>query len=415
MLQRDRRRHLLVAGTGRAGTSALVRYLTGLGLETHLSRHGDASGWDGAAQAGLEDMPLSAVTPDLPYVVKSPWSYQVVEQLLEDPAIALDGVVVPVRDLVEAAASRTVRQLQALHQEAHWMTQTVTTWEHWGAAPGGAVFSLNPIDQARLLAVGFHQLLERLVQADVPMLLLAFPRFVMDPDYLHRKLAPFLRIDTSVARAREVHSAVFKAANVRVGRELSGGNARLPVSDGLQYPTFQALDNAALKREVNRLRGQLSKEAAQRTALMETQNTFRDQLSSEVSHLRDQLKEAEAGSVALAQARDAVHGQLATEISRLRHQLKETEKQCAELVRARDTLHGALDTQVTQAAQAGLLLATVEGERDMCLDQLQRGQDEKNSLINDIRALRTSRSWRFTRPLRRLSSAAKTALRLQIG
>ena len=34
-----RRRHLLIAGTGRAGTSFLVRYLAELGLDTHLGRH----------------------------------------------------------------------------------------------------------------------------------------------------------------------------------------------------------------------------------------------------------------------------------------------------------------------------------------------------------------------------------------
>ncbi|HEX4260274.1 MAG TPA: hypothetical protein VHY76_04170, partial [Acetobacteraceae bacterium] len=112
--QSARRRHLLVAGTGRAGTSAMVRYLTGLGLETHLSRHGAAASWDDAAQAGLEDIPLSAVTPDLPYVVKSPWSYQFVQELLDDPAIALDGVIVPIRDLVEATSSRIIQQLQAV-------------------------------------------------------------------------------------------------------------------------------------------------------------------------------------------------------------------------------------------------------------------------------------------------------------
>jgi hypothetical protein len=32
------RRHLLIAGTGRAGTSFLVRYLSALGLETEIDR-----------------------------------------------------------------------------------------------------------------------------------------------------------------------------------------------------------------------------------------------------------------------------------------------------------------------------------------------------------------------------------------
>jgi hypothetical protein len=265
-----RRRHLLVAGTGRTGTTALVRYLTGLGLETHLAKHGNAAAFDNAAQAGLEDIPLSAITPDLPYVIKSPWSYQVVEQMLDDPEIALDGAVLPVRNLVDAAASRTIRQLHAMHQETPGMTQMLNTWEEWGVTPGGTVFSLNPIDQARLLAVGFHRLIERLVQADVPVLLLAFPRFAIDSDYLHRKLAPLLPSSIPIEWAREVHAATFSAAKVRVEREVenNGGNR------GLLGPTFQTLDNAALKREVTCLRNQLAKATAQRDILVQERDMF---------------------------------------------------------------------------------------------------------------------------------------------
>src|SRR5208337_3522572 len=40
------RRHLIIAGTGRAGTSFLVRYLTELGLDTILTREGEAAWWD---------------------------------------------------------------------------------------------------------------------------------------------------------------------------------------------------------------------------------------------------------------------------------------------------------------------------------------------------------------------------------
>jgi hypothetical protein len=117
------RHHLLVAGTGRAGTSALIRYLTGLGLATHLSKHGEASSYDDAAEAGLEDIPLSRITAELPYVIKSPWSYLFVQEILSDAKIALDAVIVPVRDLISVAASRGVRQLQAVHQGAPWMTE----------------------------------------------------------------------------------------------------------------------------------------------------------------------------------------------------------------------------------------------------------------------------------------------------
>jgi hypothetical protein len=95
---RPKRRHLLIAGTGRAGTSFLVRFLTELGLETHISRFGE-NPWDQAAQAGLEDLPVAAGLENLPHVFKSPWAYQFIEQMLADPAIELEGVIIPMRDL----------------------------------------------------------------------------------------------------------------------------------------------------------------------------------------------------------------------------------------------------------------------------------------------------------------------------
>ncbi|MBV8401518.1 MAG: hypothetical protein JOZ17_22765 [Acetobacteraceae bacterium] len=279
--EHHRRNHLLIAGTGRAGTSALVKYLTGLGLDTHLSRRGEAADWYEQAQAGFEDPFLSTICSDLPYVVKSPWSYQLIEHALADPEIQIDAVIVPVRNLVEAAASRSVVQLQALHQEAPWMTQMTSTWEDWASTPGGVIFSLNPIDQMRLLAVGFHRLLEHLVRADVPIVLLSFPRFARDSDYLYGKLAPVLPIALSVTQAREVHATTFSADQIRLERELDQETGPSFTYGAFGSPTVQALDNAALKRELDRRRNQLA--AAEQkllaaTAEMERARRERDAL-----------------------------------------------------------------------------------------------------------------------------------------
>ena len=255
------RHHMLIAGTGRAGTSALVRYLAALGLETHLSRPQGDGDWNETAQAGLEDMPLTKLSADLPYVVKTPWAYQLIEETLADPEIHLDAAIIPVRDLIEAASSRTIVELQAVHRAAPWMTET-TTWDDWGLTPGGSVFSLNPTDQARLLAVGFHRLLERLVQSDVPIIFLAFPRFATDQDYLFSKLRPVLPADISLVQARDAHGSVFRAADIRVARELKG-EADSKIADASVGRDQTALDNAALKRELRATREQLEAERRQ--------------------------------------------------------------------------------------------------------------------------------------------------------
>ena len=154
---RNPEKHLIVAGTGRAGTSFLVRYLTELGLDTTLARNGDRASWDAEANAGLENLLVSGA--NLPYVIKSPWISEYVEQILKEERFKIDAFIVPVRDLVEVATSRVVLEQRAIHQHNPWMAdQLDRSWETYGHTPGGLVYSLNPLDQARLLAVQFHQL-----------------------------------------------------------------------------------------------------------------------------------------------------------------------------------------------------------------------------------------------------------------
>jgi hypothetical protein len=265
---RPKRRHLLIAGTGRAGTSFLVRFLTELGMDTHISRFGE-NPWNQAAQAGLEDLPVAAGLENLPHVFKSPWAYQLIEQMLADPAIELQAVIIPMRDLAEAAASRSIVELQAIHGQAPWMARIGRTWQDWGVTNGGVVFSLNPVDQARLLALGFHHLVNRLVLAEVPLIFVAFPRLVQDADYLFGKLRPLIPASITLEQARRSHSRIADASLARVGRELrrTGERKQEPAGSASAMPTLEELDNIALRRELVRLRDELAETDAARLAL----------------------------------------------------------------------------------------------------------------------------------------------------
>jgi hypothetical protein len=250
-----RRPHLLIAGTGRAGTSFLVRFLAATGLDTRLA-HADDIDWDDAAQAGLEDLPASALRPDLPYVMKQPWAYEMIDEILADPGIELQAAVIPVRNLADAASSRVVVQLRAIHEEAPWMAGLRHTWRNWGSTHGGVVFSLDPVDQSRLLAVGFHHLIERLVQADVPIILLSFPRLAEDAEYLYGRLRSVLPRDVTFEMASAAHQRVADARKIRIEAELRDG-AGSRDSDRGGFPNLETLDNIALRRELDRLRERL--------------------------------------------------------------------------------------------------------------------------------------------------------------
>lgn len=126
------KRHLIIGGTGRSGTSLLVKYLTECGLETHLSRNPNFW-WDENAEAGLENLPLPE--DDSPYVIKSPWLFECVNALVQRKDITVDAVIMPVRDLVEAAASRSILELRARHVASDYFDE-MKTWETWGVTPG---------------------------------------------------------------------------------------------------------------------------------------------------------------------------------------------------------------------------------------------------------------------------------------
>jgi hypothetical protein len=252
------RGHLFIGGTGRAGTSFLVRYLAEMGLDTQLSRCRPITDWDEAANAGLENIALLESPEELPYVVKSPWLYEIIDEIIERRALRIETVIIPVRQLAEAAMSRSLVELRAIHETAPWMAMLHKTWEGWGYTPGGAVFSLNPLDQARLMAVGFHVLIEKLVAAEIPILFLEFPRLAQDGVYLFNKLRPWLPATISQDQALGAHRRIADPEKIRVGPELRAQRdgcvpLRGPTSPLVEYQGHTLLDHLAMRRELIRL------------------------------------------------------------------------------------------------------------------------------------------------------------------
>lgn len=253
----SRRHHLLIAGTGRAGTSFLVRYLAEAGLETHLQARGEQAVWYDEVNAGLEDLPISGVSGPMPYVIKSPATAEVIDDVLTDPEIVLDTVIVPVRDLTEAASSRVITELAALHRTTPWMTRLSKTWSVQGHTPAGVLYSLDPLDQARILAVGFHRLIERLVATGTPIVFLSFPRFVLDENYLWTQLKPLLEPAVDRERARRAYAAIADRRKVRTGDELAVAAGHTPAEEN--GDRLASLDRIALARELDRVRGELAR------------------------------------------------------------------------------------------------------------------------------------------------------------
>ena len=95
------RKHIVIGGTGRAGTSFLVALLTKLGFDTGFTPA--TLRLHPLSRAGLE---LDIRRKNAPYIVKNPWLSQTLSEALEDPDIRIEHAIVPVRSMVAATASR---------------------------------------------------------------------------------------------------------------------------------------------------------------------------------------------------------------------------------------------------------------------------------------------------------------------
>jgi hypothetical protein len=170
-----KRHHLLISGTGRAGTTFLVQLLGRLGLDI---------GYDNPAAeiaphclAGLE---RDLGDPTAPYVVKNPRLCDELDSFMNRGDIAIDHILIPMRDLYEAAESRrdVVRRVGANLGDR---------------VIGGTWPGTDPHRQEEALALKFYALMRAISQHDIPHTLLEFPRLAQDANYLFAKLAPVMK------------------------------------------------------------------------------------------------------------------------------------------------------------------------------------------------------------------------------
>jgi hypothetical protein len=328
------RRHLLIAGAGRSGTSLLVRILNACGFETELSANANAF-WDETASAGLETIPL--LEGKHPYVVKSPWSYQFIRQLLDDPAIRLDGVLIPVRRLEEASASRIVLEIQQMYRSQPGLLDLEDDWTTWGTVPGGITYSVEPLDVKRVLAHGFYRLIEALVEREISICFLAFPRFCTDLAYLRRTLEPILPADLNEATLRERIGRLIEPDKIRVEEEITAlTNHSLREIPEMAYPDLSTLHRVSLKREVKRFSADLA--AAQ--SKLQTIAGERDKAVLE-------MKAALSERASKCDQRYQELQERASEISQLKAAVSERNKDNEGLQRQTDSIHGSISWRLT--------------------------------------------------------------------
>ncbi len=207
--------HIIISGTGRTGTTFLVQLLTALGLDTGFA---DAtSGIYSNCNAGME---WDLRRPDAPYIIKSPWLCDYLDEALDSGEYIIDHAVIPMRDLYSAAESRRD------------VTRRTKISPVEGVIPGGLWHTETPQEQESVLATQLYKLIHTISKRDIPITLLYFPRLIRDPKYLHGKLEfmlggigyqKFLETFKQIAQPDLVHE--FRRPSTMAASTLEGENS----------------------------------------------------------------------------------------------------------------------------------------------------------------------------------------------
>lgn len=198
------RSHVVISGTGRAGTSFLVELLTHLGLDTGFTTDEIAKNKSLLARAGLEH---DIRRPNAPFIVKSPWFCDYSEEILRRDDISIKHVFIPMRDLQAAAESR--RFVTAQTVAAMPLLDRVRYRLFPKGLVGGIWQTTDASRQEEALLEQVYKLMLSLSATTVPVTLLRFPQIVNDPAYLFEKLRPILG-QISFAGFRDVFCQVAR-------------------------------------------------------------------------------------------------------------------------------------------------------------------------------------------------------------
>jgi hypothetical protein len=181
------RKHVVISGTGRAGTSFLVELLTHLGLDTGYSTEDIAKHKSKAARAGLEH---DIRRDNSPYIVKSPYFCDHADEVLDRGDIVVEHIFVPMRDLHAAAESRrfvtreTISSMPLLKRVCYTFFPRTLAGGIWHTEHGK--------DQESVLLEQVYKLALSVSKKTVPITLLQFPQLVNDASYLYEKLQPLV-------------------------------------------------------------------------------------------------------------------------------------------------------------------------------------------------------------------------------
>lgn len=171
---------ILIAGTGRAGTTLLMQIFTELGLDTGFSKADFATDINSVSHGGLEFNKSNVDLENLPRVLKSPYFFSFIDSILSNEKINIEHVFIPIRKLEDAARSRI--RIQEIFEKESGQKSGGDIW------PGALAGTDSKEDQEVVLGRQLTSLIMSLDNFSQPYSFLNFPKFAQSADYLFEKI-----------------------------------------------------------------------------------------------------------------------------------------------------------------------------------------------------------------------------------
>lgn len=169
----------LVTGTGRSGTSAMMKLLHNMGFTDTTNCYFNKKVMGGLELAlGKGSLNSSEIDfNNLPPIIKDPRFTVQIQQIMKDnPKLKINKALVCVRELEKSAKSRLKKGL-------NWYQD-----ESMPEAFGKSNLQKQIVFNQRILG----NFLCQCAIFDIPLVLIEFPRFVYEKEYTYRKLCEFL-------------------------------------------------------------------------------------------------------------------------------------------------------------------------------------------------------------------------------
>lgn len=183
----DIKKHILITGTGRTGTTFLVELFTNLGFDTGFNTQDIKEQKFEIARAGLEyDLRLDGC----PYVVKDPAFCDYADEVFSNTSISIEHIFIPIRNLQGAVESRkTVTEATKKTSLKNKFRSFLGLKQH---IPGGLWQTSNHKEQEIILLNKLYSLMLSVSNTTTAITLIKYPRSTKDASYLFQKLESVL-------------------------------------------------------------------------------------------------------------------------------------------------------------------------------------------------------------------------------